>query len=153
MTHDLLTALGLYGGTFVIAFVAGMFPVVSVEVFLVGLAVYDVSPTTLAILVPIAATGHQVAKTICYYAGVAALDGPSGRVRDRIEKARARIERWNKRPNLVMALGASFGLPPMYLLAFVAGPLMRLGITRFTVICFVGRVLRYATLAAIPLLF
>jgi membrane protein YqaA with SNARE-associated domain len=153
LTDSLLTALGLYGGTLVIAFLAGMFPLVSIEVFLVGLSVYDVPPTTLAILIPIAAVGHQIAKTICYYAGVGALELPRGKVKDTIEKARARIDRWNKRPNLIMALGATVGFPPLYLLAFVAGPLMRMGIVRFTIICFIGRILRYATLAAIPLLF
>ncbi|MDB4953971.1 MAG: hypothetical protein JWO36_1540 [Myxococcales bacterium] len=153
MTHSFIAALGLYGGTFVIAFVAGMFPIISIEVFLVGLAVYDVAPITLAVLIPIAAVGHQIAKTICYYAGAGALELPRGRVKVQIEKARERIDRWNKQPNIIMALGASFGLPPMYLLAFIARPLMRMSFVRFTMICFIGRILRYATLAAIPLVF
>jgi membrane protein YqaA with SNARE-associated domain len=153
LTHDLLETLGLYGGTLVIGFIAGMFPLVSIEVFLVGLSVYDVAPATLVILIPIAAVGHQIAKTICFYAGVGALALPRGKVKETIDKAKARVERWNKRPNLIMVLGSTIGFPPMYLLAFVAGPLMRFGIVRFTVICFIGRLLRYATLVAVGLLF
>jgi membrane protein YqaA with SNARE-associated domain len=153
LTHSLLTTLGLFGGTLVIAFLAGMFPLISIEVFLVGLSVYHVEPATLVILIPIAAFGHQVAKTICYFGGVAALELPRGRVKQQVDKARARIDRWNQRPNLIMVLAATIGLPPVYLIAFIAHPLMRIGFWRFTVICFVGRILRYATLAAIPLLF
>ena len=136
-----------------IAFIAGMFPIVSIEVFLIALAVEHVDLATLAILVPIGAVGHQIAKTICYYAGVGALEMPRGRVKRQIEKARSRIDRWNKYPNWILVLSSTFGFPPMYLLAFIAHPLMRIGFWRFTIVCFVGRILRYATLAAIPLLF
>ena len=36
MVDSLLASLGLYGATFAVAFIAGIFPIVSVELFLVG---------------------------------------------------------------------------------------------------------------------
>ena len=150
MTDDLLARLGIYGGTAVVAFIAGMFPIMSIEVFLVGLSV-AITPSfsTLFVVCLLAALGHQVAKTICYYAGEAALE--RGRVGKKVQEWRPRIEKWNKAPYLVMTLGATVGLPPLYLLGFIAEPIMKMRFIPFTLIVFVGRLGRFIFLAGIPL--
>ncbi len=148
MVDSLLTNLGLYGATFVVAFVAGMFPLISIELFLVGATAWGVSPRTLVVLIGIAAVGHQIAKTITYYAGAGVFELPRGKVRARIEAAKARIDRWNKRPRLIMFVAAATGLPPLYLLGFIAHPLMNMSIATFTAISMSGRLLRYTTLVA-----
>lgn len=154
MTADLLASFGYYGGTLAISFIAGMFPLVSIEVFLVGIStVSRPGLHTLAIMIVLAAVAHQLAKTITYYAGDGAMAMPRGRIKDRIERVRHRIEGWNKRPALVMAVGATVGLPPMYLLGFIAKPLMNLRFWPFTLITFFGRLGRYAVMALVPLLF
>ena len=62
------------------------------------------------------------------------------------------VDRWNKRPRPVMFLAATVGLPPVYLLGFIAWPLMRMRFWTFTAICFVGRIGRYAVMAGVPML-
>lgn len=162
MTDDLLATLGLYGGTPVIGFLAGMFPLISIEVFLTTLSIacvrgwsvcttYELGPMKLAILVVLAAIGHQIAKTICFYAGVGALERP--KIKAKLERARNSIDKWNKAPNFVMVLAATVGLPPLYFLTFIAAPLMRFSFVRFTVICFLGRIGRFAFMVAVPFLF
>jgi membrane protein YqaA with SNARE-associated domain len=150
---SLRATLGLYGATFVVAFVAGMFPIVSIELFLVGLTAWGVELRVVAVLIGIAVVGHQVAKTITYYAGAGVFELPRGKVRGRIEAAKTQIERWNKRPRLIMFVAATTGLPPLYLLGFIARPLMTMTITTFTAISVAGRILRYTTLVAIAALF
>src|SRR5690349_2643321 len=120
-----------------------MFPLFSIEAFLAGCAVYGVDARTLPVLIAIAAVGHQIAKTLTYYAGAGAFELPRGKVRERIEAARARIESWNRRPRSIMFAGAATGLPPLYLLGFIAQPLMHMRIATFTVITMGGRILRY----------
>ena len=44
----------------------------------------------------------------------------------RIERAQVRIDRWNKRPKLIMFFACTVGFPPLYLMAFIAGPLMKM---------------------------
>jgi membrane protein YqaA with SNARE-associated domain len=149
VVDSLLANLGLYGATLVIAFVAGMFPILSIEVFLVGVTAWGVEPETLAALIGIAAVGHQIAKTVTYYAGAGAFELPRGKVRERIAAARHRIERWNKRPRLVMLVAAVIGLPPLYLLGFIARPLLNMAITTFTAISLGGRLARYTTVVAV----
>jgi membrane protein YqaA with SNARE-associated domain len=150
VTEDLLAKFGVYGGTIAVAFIAGMFPIVSIEVFLVGVSVATLpSFPNLLLICTLAALSHQVAKTICYYAGEAALE--HGKIGKKIEAARPRIEKWNKAPYLVMTLGATIGLPPLYLLGFIAEPIMRMRFIPFTLIVFFGRVARFIFLAGIPL--
>jgi len=153
VVDSLLTSVGLYGATFAVAFIAGMFPLVSIEVFLIGATALGAEPRTLPVLIAIAAVGHQIAKTITYYAGAGVFELPRGRMRQRIEAAKARIERWNRRPRLILFIAAATGLPPLWALGFIAQPLMKMDIFTFTAISFIGRVLRYATLVAVTRLF
>jgi membrane protein YqaA with SNARE-associated domain len=151
MTERVLETLGVYGGSFVVAFIAGLFPLFSIELFLIGLSAVTVpSFEVMARCCLVAAVGHQIAKTICYYAGVGALE--HGRLKAKLDKHRHRIDRWNKAPYLIMVLGATIGIPPLYILGFIARPLMGMRFWRYTGIVFVGRVGRFMVLAAIPLL-
>jgi membrane protein YqaA with SNARE-associated domain len=151
MTENLLEALGIYGGSFAVAFIAGLFPLASIELFLIGLAAL-IGPTfpVLVLCCLAAAVGHQIAKTITYYMGVGALE--HGKLKKKLDTQRERIERWNKAPHLMLVLGGAFGIPPLYLLGFIAKPLMRIRFWAFTGIVFVTRFVRFLVLAVIPLL-
>lgn len=152
MTESLFESFGLYGGSFVVAFIAGLFPLFSIELFLVGLSTLaqpTLAEITLCCL--LAAVGHQFAKTITYYAGVGALE--HGTLKDKIEKYRDRIDRWNKAPHLILALAGAIGIPPLWILGFIAKPLMRIQLAAFTAIVLVTRFGRFLVLAVIPKLF
>ena len=149
MVDHLVATLGLYGAALAIAFLAGMFPLVSIELFLVGAAAWGVAVDQLVVLVAIAVVGHQIAKTVTYYAGAGALELPRGKLRDQIAAAKQRIERWNRRPRLVMLAGAALGLPPLYLLGFIARPMLNMQLATFTGITMAGRIARYTALVAV----
>jgi hypothetical protein len=152
MIQHLLETFGIYGGSFIVALIAGLFPLLSIEVALVTLS-YFTTPTWPVLLTccALAAVGHQVAKTITFYAGAGALE--HGKLKQKLDAVRPRIEKWNKAPKLVMFLGGSIGLPPLYVLGFIARPLMGMGIVPFTLIVLFTRFGRFVVLAAIPLLF
>jgi membrane protein YqaA with SNARE-associated domain len=105
------------------------------------------------VLVGIATVGHQIAKTVTYYVGTGVFELPRGKMRERIEAAKARIDRWNKRPRLIMFVSATTGFPPLVVLGYIAGPLMKMGIKTFTAISITGRILRYTTLVVVARLF
>jgi membrane protein YqaA with SNARE-associated domain len=150
VTETLLSTFGLYGGALVISFIAGLFPLVSIEVFLVGVSAWAApSAGGYVALILIAAFGHQIAKSITYYAGAGALE--RGKIKASVEKFKARIERWNRRPKLVMFLGATLGFPPLLLLGFIAHPIMNMRFVPFTIICLAGRIGRYAFMMVAPL--
>jgi len=149
VVDHLLATLGLYGATLALAFLAGMFPLVSIELFLIGAAAWGVAVDQLAVLIAIALVGHQIAKTVTYYAGAGVFELPRGKLRDKIAAAKQRIERWNRRPRLIMLAGAALGLPPLYLLGFIARPMMNMQLATFTGITLAGRTVRYAAMVAV----
>lgn len=150
MTEHLLAALGLYGGTVVVCFIAGLVPLVNAEVFLVGVSMFAItSPAQLPLVAACAAVGQMTAKVMLYYAGMGMFELPRGRFRERLERARSKIERWQRRPYLIYAVSASVGLPPFYLVSLAAGAL-RIGFRAFCAIGLAGRFLRFAVIVAIP---
>jgi membrane protein YqaA with SNARE-associated domain len=153
VVDSLLASLGLYGATFAVGFIAGLFPFISIEVFLIGATALGAEPRVLPVLIAIAAVGHQIAKTVTYYAGAGLFQLPRGRMRARIDAAKERIDRWNRRPRLILFVAAVTGLPPLWLLGYIAQPLMKMDIATFTAISFIGRVLRYCVLVAVTTLF
>lgn len=145
----LLENYGIFGGSAIAAFIAGLFPLFSIEVILVlvsSMASRTLGDLTLCCL--IAAAGHQIAKTITYYAGVGALE--HGKLKGKLEKNRHRIDRWNKAPHLMLALAGAIGIPPLWVLGFIARPVMRIRFLAFTAIVFVTRFGRFFVLAVIP---
>lgn len=149
MVDHLVATLGLYGATLALAFLAGMFPLVSIELFLIGAAAWGVAVDRLAVMIALALVGHQVAKTVTYYTGAGVFELPRGKLRDQIAAARHRIERWNRRPRLILLAGAALGLPPLYLLGFIARPMMNMQLATFTGITLAGRTVRYAAMVAV----
>ena len=151
MADSLLATFGIYGGAFAISFLGGLFPIVSVEVFIVGLlALGHVTLGEAAALALLGAAGHQVAKTITYFAATGALE--RGKLAAKVERLRTRIERWNKQPVLVLLASATVGIPPIYVIGFIAHPLMRIRFWTFTAVCLAGRFARLIVIGAAPLL-
>jgi membrane protein YqaA with SNARE-associated domain len=152
VTDNLIASFGLYGGTLLIGFIAGLFPIISIEaLLLLVVTIYVPTWPQFAIIIVLAAVGHQLAKTSCYFAGAGMLALPRGKLKQRIDAAREHIDHWNKRPQWVLWISATVGLPPMYIIGFIARPLLHIRFVRFTVICFIGRVGRYAVMTIVPL--
>jgi membrane protein YqaA with SNARE-associated domain len=149
VTDDMLALLGIYGGTFVVSVIAGLVPLVNVEVFLVGLVRLAIDDSSqLPWVVIAAAAGQMVAKIGLYHAGRGLLELPRGRHRARIEAVRERIERWKSKPYIIYGLSSVFGLPPFYLTVIAAGA-MQIRFGAFLAIGMAGRLIRFAVLVGI----
>jgi len=142
----LVAALGLYAGTFAVAAVSAVVPLVAIEVFLVAAAL-ALAPAVapLPALVLLAAAGQLAGKLPIYYAtrGAAALPGPH---RARLDRLRAWVDR-RRSKTLVLASSAVLGLPPFSLIATAAGALA-LPLRTFCAVVLAGRALRFAALVA-----
>ena len=148
MTQHLLGVLGVYGGTLVACFIAGIVQVINTEAVLLGVSLWLVDdPAQLPIVAACAAIGQMAANLVFFYAGRGA--GSLPRVREKLDKVRTKIASWQKRPNLVLVAAAVIGLPPLVLVAVAAGGL-GIGVRRFTVIGLLGRWVRFFVVVAIP---
>jgi membrane protein YqaA with SNARE-associated domain len=148
VTQTLLGALGIYGGTVIACFVAGLVQVINTEAILVGVSIFFVDDAVqLPIIALCAAVGQMIANVMFFYMGRGA--GSLPRVHAKLARVREKIAGWQKRPNLVLVAASIVGLPPLVLVAVAAGGL-GIGVKRFATIGFFGRWLRFAIVVTIP---
>jgi membrane protein YqaA with SNARE-associated domain len=150
MTDQLLATLGLYGGTAVVCFISGLFPIINSELFLLGLSAWLVdSWAQLPFVALAAAIGQMTANCVIYWLGLGLFELPKGRWKDKIERARVRVERWKRRPYAILAVASSVGLPPLVLVA-LAGGALKISFRAFAIIGLAGRYVRFLVCVVIP---
>lgn len=149
MDFEALTGkVGIYLASFVVGFVSGLVPFVNSEIYLVAISSVVARPA----LVPIAlltSLGQLFAKTILFYAGRGVFRIKMGRYETKVEAVREKFERWKNKTDLLILLSATVGLPPFYVVSFVAGAL-KLNFPKFFITGFVGRSIRFAAIVYFP---
>ncbi|WP_344678792.1 VTT domain-containing protein [Saccharopolyspora taberi] len=151
--------IGLLSTTFGVAVVSALMPLISVELFVIGLVLKspDLPWWALALVI---ATGQIIGKMLYFYAarGVIRLPAFLRRRTERKSKGRwaAWIERFRatcrKRPlwtGGVLLVSATASLPPFAAIVFVAG-WAKVPLSTFLVTGFIGRFLRFGLLAIAP---
>lgn len=137
----LIGSIGVYAATFVIAVVGSLLPIVSIEVFLIGL-VHVVGPVDALPVVVLAALGQLLGKLPVYYGarGLASLQA----------RRVARLRTWFSRlhPAAMLAASALLGLPPFSLAATAAG-VLAIPVRVFCAVIAVCRGLRFAIILAV----
>ena len=140
----LLVLVSLFGG----AVVSSLVPLVNAEAIVLATAL--TVPPELALLVALAvALGQVTGKVVLYYSGKGigrlATSGESPRA---VAMAR-RLRGKQGRLRLTFFASASVGLPPLYIMASVAG-LARMPMPTFLSLCFIGRFIRFYALFLVP---
>jgi len=143
--------MGLVLSTFGVGLVSAVLPVVNLEVYL-GIVAAQLagSPSTaqLVVLAVAAGVGQTLGKLVWYLLGARSLE--SRWVRHKLERpaARQRFESWQARiadrpwlSTLVLLASSVVGLPPLLIMAVVAGSL-RVRLVVFVPTVAVGRTLR-----------
>lgn len=151
--EELLGSLGVYGATTVVSVAAGLLPLPIGESYLLLITSQRyVSPWSLPLVIAIIVAVQVAIRVPLYYIGLRADRVPSQRWKTRIDRARARMEKWQDKPKWILFVAAVFGIPPYYLTVIVAG-LLQMPLRTFILVSFFGRMLHYAALAASPYLF
>jgi len=147
-TATIGAALGLYAGTFVVCFLAGLIPLINAELWLIAVTLMLATPAALPAIVVLAALGQMSAKILLYYAARGAVSLPTGRYQDKLGRARERVARWKQRPRAVLLASATLGLPPFYVISLLAGAL-DIRLRTFCMIGMTGRLVRFGLLVAL----
>ena len=149
MLESLQASGGIYVAMLVVAVVSGVFPLVNSEVALATIAFSGANIGQLVVLAAIVAVGHTITHTTLYVSAKSlATLGEKRRatLHARIERARAAVARWGDRSLLLLFASATLGVPPMMLVAVVAGAL-GIRLRTFVLIGLAGRALRFAAIA------
>lgn len=139
--------LGIYAGTFVVCFLAGLIPLINCELWLLAVTLMVASPAPLPLVVVLAAAGQMAAKLLLYLAAKGVIELPTGRFAAKVEKARAKVQKWKDRPRWVLWASSILGLPPFYVISLLAG-VLEIRLRTFLMIGMTGRVLRFGVLVA-----
>jgi membrane protein YqaA with SNARE-associated domain len=130
--------------------VSSLVPAVNAEALVVASVL--AAPPALTLLIVVVVTAGQVLGKVVLYRGGLGITRVSTAKKSR--RARGLVERLRARPGelrLMLLASASVGLPPLYLMAVVAGA-AGLPLGSFAVLCVVGRFARFYALALVPAL-
>lgn len=144
---ELISSIGIYAATFVIALVGSLLPILSIEVFLIGLVVVAGPPggPEAPLIVVLAATGQLLGKLPIYYAsrGLTNLSARSPARAKRVECVR----RWFAKlhPTMMLAASTVVGIPPFSIAATAAG-ILAIPVRTFCLVVLAGRATRFAAI-------
>ena len=142
---------GIYVAMYIIAVVSGVVPIVSAEITLTALALLRPSWPEVLILAVITAAGQSTTHATVFRLsrGLTKLGAKKRpRLEARIAKAHEVMAKWQKSELLLIASAATIGIPPMLLVALVAGAL-EVRFRTFVAMDFTGRILRFTLLVVI----
>lgn len=147
---------GIYVALFLFAMLSGVFPLANSETALAALGVASsYAWPKLLVLAVVVALGQSVTHAMLYQSarGLAKV-GAKGRAKleARIVKARELGARWQKSELLLIALGATIGIPPQALIALLAG-VIGIRFRTFVAIDVAGRIARFTTIVMVAHLF
>ena len=150
MVDTIEAAVGIYVGSFVLAVISGVFPLVNAELYVIGISVAGGSlPLALAIA-SIVAVGQMVSHAALFQAAVSVTRLSAkrrARFEQRIARARATVDRWGLGLPVLFA-SATLGVPPMIAVAPAAG-VLGVRFRTFAGIGVLGRLLRFGALAVV----
>jgi len=143
--------------TFGVALASALLPFVNIELYLAGIGALGASAAVGLSLV--AAAGQTAGKIVWYEVARRSLDSPRVQRKLASPKMAARHARWSNRmegrpwfSGLIIFLAASAGIPPLLIMAVIAGAL-HLPRWVFVPTVFVGRAIRfYGILAGVGFL-
>lgn len=157
--HSVLQALDSFGGIYVAMFLfailSGVFWLASSEAAMIALgAASSYSAPKLIVLAVITALGQSVTHASAYLSARALAKAGAKRrpkLEARIAKARELGARWQKSELLLIALGATIGLPPQLVVAMFAG-VVGIRFSTFVAIDVPGRIARFVTIVMVAYL-
>jgi len=143
---------GIYVAMFLFAILSGVFPLASSEAALIALgAGARYGWPKLIVLAVIVGLGQSVTHAMVYQSarGLAKAGAKRrAKLEARLAKARALGARWENSELLLIALGATVGIPPQVVIAFLAGAI-GIRFRTFVAIDVAGRIARFTTIVVV----
>lgn len=155
----MLTVIGLLSTTFGVSVASALVPLISIELFAIGLVLKgpEIPWWLLAVVI---ATGQIGGKLLHYYAARGSIRLPTmfrrkteskrkGRWRDWLEMFRSNCHQRPVWTGAVLLISAAASLPPFAAVAVIAG-WAKVPLATFLITGFVGRFVRFGALAIAP---
>lgn len=143
-----MSLLAVWLTTLGVAVVSAVIPVLNIELYLLGAAA--LAPAAMAVPLVLAATiGQMVGKVVMYFAGTGALKLPGKRLRAALEGMHATLRNRPRSGGALVFASAAAGVPPFFIVTVAAGA-ARMNLAAFVVLGFLGRLVRFSVIVALP---
>ena len=146
--EKVIDTVGLYVGTVLIGFVSGLIPLINMEVFLLIISP-TVSKSTWVPVSILSAVSQMLAKSLVFFAGRGIINLSVNKHRKKIKAVHRKFLAWKKRTDILIFVSAFIGIPPLYIVSFVAGT-VKLNFASFFIIGLIGRILRFGLILYFP---
>jgi membrane protein YqaA with SNARE-associated domain len=148
---ELLSYIGVFGGTYVVCLVSGFIPIVNAELFLIWISLTISRPEYIPVLL-LATAGQMTAKILMFLSGKGVINLSKKRYEKKIGAIQAKMKKWESKID-VFIFGSSFtGFPPFYVVSVLSG-MTNVNIIRFFIAGTLGRLLRFGLVMYFPHLF
>jgi membrane protein YqaA with SNARE-associated domain len=148
---QLLSIIGLYGGTYVICLISGFIPLVNAELFLIWISLTISKAEYIPILL-LATSGQMTAKALMFLSGRGVISLSKKRYEKKILKIEAKMKKWETKIDIFIFLSAFLGFPPFYIVSVLSG-MTNVNFIRFCIAGLLGRALRFGLVMYVPHLF
>lgn len=143
-----MSVLAVWLATLGVALASAVIPVINIEIYLLGAAA--LAPASMAVpLVLAASIGQMVGKVVVYFAATGVLRLPGRRLRAALEGMNTTLRDRPRMGNALVFASASAGLPPFFVVSVAAGA-ARMSLPGFIVFGFLGRLVRFGVIVALP---
>ena len=145
---QIIPAVGIYAGTYIVCFISGFFPLVNAELFLVLISINITKAECIPIFI-LAALGQMTAKLLMFLGGKGVIRLSKKKFEDKINGIVLKMKKWEKKIDIFIFLSAFTGIPPFFVVSIVAG-MGQTNILRFFISGLLGRTLRFALVIYFP---
>lgn len=157
--HDFLIAardaiqatIGIYGATFIVAIVSAFIPLINAEIYLAAVALATKSIPLAIVLGLITALGQMIGKVGIYKAAQKGANLKKYEENGKLERARRLMAKWKDKPHVLTFISASTGIPPFFIVSLVGG-MLELPFAAFMAVGFLGRSIRFVTVAIVAVM-
>ncbi len=149
---ELISQFGLYAATFIICAVAGVFPVLNTEVYLLSIStLFPKSIGQLFAIVLLATLGQMVGKSLMFFAsqGAIAFSIKQQKYANQIDKVIQKMEKMGNHCNWFIFLSGSVSFPPFFVVT-VCSALLKIRFFNFFLFGAAGRFIRFIFCVGFP---
>jgi membrane protein YqaA with SNARE-associated domain len=132
-----------------LAVASAVLPWLNAEVIVLSLPAVAPSRTALALLVVIATVGQMTGKCVVYWVGRRGNRVIPGRAGMALERMKERLAARPSKAAALVLVSSLVGLPPFFLVTFVAGA-MKMNFVTFLTAGMMGRLVRFGALVMVP---
>ena len=143
-----MSLLAVWLTTLGVAIASAIIPVINIELYLIGAAA--LAPKGMVVPLVVAATiGQMAGKVVMYFAATGAVKLPGKRLQAALEGMNRTLSNRPRSGGALVFASAAAGFPPFFMVTVAAGA-ARMNLAAFVILGFLGRLIRFAVIVALP---